>query len=103
MKSYDTFNTELSIGDVVVVGYYEEAMTTYSGEFYECQILDILPIPEGPYGDILYLKKNKYGRNIRQEVTLNKNGRFNSSDLKAVETETELIQIFSRGVIKVVT
>ena len=102
MKSYDTFNNELSIGDIVVVGSHSlDAMITYSGEFYECRITDIEKIEHGPYGDILSLRKDKYGRNLRNEVILNKNGKFRANDLKAIETETELIQIFSQGVIKV--
>ena len=102
LQSYDTFNTALSIGDIVVVGTHSlDAMITHSGEFYECRITDIEPIPNGPYGDILYLDKDMYGRNLRNEVIINRLGKYKANDLKAVESETETIQIFSKGVIKV--
>jgi hypothetical protein len=102
VESKDTFGQILKIGDSVVVGTYKlEAIITYSGEFYECEIENIDPIPNGPYGDLLYLKKNKYGRNLKKEVTQNRLGKYRDRDLEIVETETEDIQIWSWGVIKI--
>ncbi len=102
MKSFDTFRNEIVIGDKVVVGSHNlDAMITYSGEFYECEVMDIDEIPNGPYGDILYLKKDKYGRNLKREVILNKSGKFSSVDMKATDNEYEMIQIFSFGVIRI--
>jgi len=102
MTSFDTFHKVIEIGDTVVVGSHSlDAMITYSGEFYECEVMDIDPIEYGPYGDILYLKKDKYGRNLQREVILNKQGKFSEVDVTAVDNEYEMIQIFSQGVIKV--
>ena len=102
MKSFDTFRKEIEIGDIVVIGSHQlDSIITYSGEFYECRVKNIEPIPHGPFGDILYLKKPKYGRNCENQVILNRDGNFRANDLEAVENEYEDIQMFSTGVIKV--
>lgn len=101
MTSYDTFKNPITIGDTVVVGQHSCEAITYTGDFYECIVLDIEKTENGPFGDILHLKKDKYGRNLKDEVTSNKSGEYSTLDLKAVESEVEYIKIFSNAVITV--
>ena len=101
LQAYDTFKKPIVIGDTVVIGSFEQQMTTHTGDFYECLVIGIEKIENGPFGDILILDKNKYGRNLHDEVVLNKLGKYSHVDLDAVENEREEIQIFSNGVIKI--
>lgn len=101
LKSRDTFGNEIQIGDIVIVGSHRlDALTTYIGDFYECKVIDIEPIEQGPYGDILSLEKKSVGRNLEKEVIMNKGGKYSNHDLNATNDKYN-IEIFSFGVIKI--